>query len=73
MTPEEHKMLAETRALVEETAAVVRRMQKAARVNMAIKAAYWIAIALLSFGAYYLIQPYVDTLKDSVSQLQGLY
>ncbi len=73
MTPEEHKMLAETRVLVEETAAIVQRMQKAARVNMAIKAAYWIAIILLSFGAYYLIQPYVDTLKDSVSQLQGLY
>jgi hypothetical protein len=71
MTPEEHQLLTETRQLVEENAVILRGIQKHQRMTSAVKAVYWIVVIALSFGAYYLIQPYVNTLKASVSDITG--
>lgn len=65
-------MLVETRELVEEQAIILRKMQRSARLTMAFRVLYWGLIIALSFGAYYLIQPYVDTLKSSLNDLGGI-
>jgi hypothetical protein len=71
MTPEEHQMLAETRALAEENAKVLKNIQRHFRVSSAIKVLYWVIVLGVTFGAFYLIQPYVNALKNSVSGISG--
>jgi hypothetical protein len=69
MTPEERLMLQETRQLVEENAVILKSIQRTNRVNTFMKALYWVFIIAVSFGAYYLIQPYVNMLKSSLNDL----
>ncbi|HEU5114691.1 MAG TPA: hypothetical protein VFT82_02915 [Candidatus Paceibacterota bacterium] len=71
MTPEEKQLLIETRRLVEENAVILRSIQRSQRAGTYLKVAYWIVILALSFGAYYLIQPYVNTLNSSLGQITG--
>ena len=69
MTPEERRMLTETRELVEENSKILHSLQKSKRVELVFRALYWVAIIALSLGSYYLIQPYVDTLKGAYSNI----
>lgn len=71
MTPEEHRMLLETRELAEENAKILRSIQRTNRISAAFKVLYWVIILGLSFGAYWLIQPYVDMLKTSLGDITG--
>ncbi len=87
MTPEEHRILVETREMVEENNKILKRIQLSNRAGLVFKVIYWVVILGASFGAYYLIQPYVDMLKgslggisdsatsatDSLKSLQDLY
>lgn len=66
MTPEEHRMLVETRELVEENSRILKSIQQANRRSAVFKVLYWVVIIGLSFGAYYAIQPYVTTLKAAL-------
>lgn len=72
MTPEEKQLLEETLALARENNVILSRMQRSQRVTTAIKVLYWVVILALSFGAYWLIQPYVDTLKSSLGNVGEL-
>lgn len=67
MTPEEHKMLLETREMVEENAKILKSIQLSNRAGLALKVIYWVVILGASFGAYYFIQPYIDAIKGSVT------
>jgi len=69
MTPEEHRLLTETRELVEESAKILKNIQRTNRFSLAFRVLYWIVILGASAGAYYLIQPYIDTLKEAYSSL----
>ncbi|MBX4209528.1 hypothetical protein KW799_02470 [Candidatus Parcubacteria bacterium] len=69
MNPEERRMLEETRELVEENTVILRRIQRSQRMGLAFRAIYWVAIIAATYGAYFLIQPYVDSLKGSLSTL----
>ena len=69
MTPEEHRMLMETRELTEENAAILKSIQRTSRFSLFFRIIYWAIIIGSAVGAYYLIQPYVDTLKDAYSSL----
>ena len=71
MTPEERGMLEETYRLTQENADILRGIQRSQRTSNVLKIVYWVAIIVLSFGAYYLIQPYVNTLKSSVNDITG--
>lgn len=62
-------MLTETRELVEENTKILRGLQKSKRVELVFRALYWFAIIALSLGSYYLIQPYVETLKGAYSNI----
>lgn len=39
-------------------------MQRSARIGTAMKIFYWALIIFMSFGAYYLIQPYINMLTS---------
>ena len=72
MTPDEKKLLAQTFELAQENNKILRGIRNSTRWSIAFKVVYWGAIIALSFGAYYFIQPYVNTLKDSITEVQKL-
>ncbi|MEK7607730.1 MAG: hypothetical protein AAB484_02315 [Patescibacteria group bacterium] len=69
MTPEEHRILIETRELTEENAVILKSIQRSNRFSLVFRVLYWVIIIGSSVGAYYLIQPYVETLKQAYSSL----
>ncbi len=71
MTPEERRMLEEVREVTLDNARVLKSLERANHVSMAFKAFYWLVIIGSSFGAYYLIQPYVDAVKGSINEITG--
>lgn len=71
MTPEERKLLEDTYMLARENAEILRSIQRSQRASTILKVVYWIVIIALSFGAYYLIQPYVNTLRSSLNDISG--
>ena len=68
MTPEEHRMLEETRALAEENAKVLKSIQTMHRTSLALKILYWVIIIGTTIGAFYFIQPYIDALKSAAQE-----
>jgi len=69
MTPEERKILEETHDIVLENAQILKSIQRSTRFSLAFRFVYWAIIIGSSIGAYYLIQPYINTLKDAYSSL----
>lgn len=73
MTPEERSLLERTYKLSEENNEILRSIRRSNRWSMALRIAYWAVILILSFGAYYLIQPYLTAITGgSVGGIQGL-
>ncbi|HVT75275.1 MAG TPA: hypothetical protein VHD69_02595 [Candidatus Paceibacterota bacterium] len=71
MTPEERDLLQRTYELAEENSDILRKINRSQRASTIGKFIYWGVIIALSFGAYYFIQPYVDTLKGSIGDITG--
>lgn len=71
MTPEEKSLLERTYKIVEENNTILRSIRRSNRVSTVIKLLYWIVIIGLSFGAFYLIQPYVETMTSLYDQVKG--
>jgi hypothetical protein len=69
MTPEERKMLEEVRDLARENAEMLKSIQRTGRVNTFLKVLYWAVIIAATFGAFYVLQPYVDALKATLESL----
>ena len=70
MTPEEHRLLIEVRDLAEENAKTLRSIQRATRAGLVMKAVYWGIVIAITFGAYYIIQPYIQALTGAISGAQ---
>lgn len=66
MTPEERQILIQTSRMVEENNKLLRKMHRAAIWGRIMHFLYWLIIIGLSFGAFYLIQPYVETVQKSI-------
>ena len=63
MTPEEKALLENTYELVKENNTLLRNLKQRARISNILKISYWAIIILVSLGAFYFIQPYVDMLR----------
>jgi hypothetical protein len=63
MTPEEKALLENTLSLVKENNEILRSIRRTSRISTALKVFYWVLIIGLSFGAFYFIQPYIDSIK----------
>ncbi|OHA93174.1 MAG: hypothetical protein A3H52_03140 [Candidatus Zambryskibacteria bacterium RIFCSPLOWO2_02_FULL_39_26] len=62
MSPEEKELLKRSVALAEENNDMLRRMQRSLRISRFISILYWVFIIGSAVGAYYLIQPYLESL-----------
>lgn len=70
MTPEEKSLLERTYKLTEENNALLRKMQRRALFGTVFRVIYWALIIGISIGAFYFIQPYIDTLMGVYGQVQ---
>jgi hypothetical protein len=70
MTPEEKHLLERTLKVAEENNEILTRMYRYQRMGRIFKFTYWFIVIALSFGAYYLIQPYVKNVSDAYSSIQ---
>jgi hypothetical protein len=66
MTPEERSLLMQTASLVEENNKILKLMQRRSRWQTAFQIGYWVLILALTFGAFYFIQPYIDSLTGAL-------
>ena len=70
MTPEERSLLERTHKLAEENNAILRSIRRSNRFGTIMRILYWVLIIVLSFGAYYLIQPYLQAVTGAYGNLQ---
>mgnify|MGYP001563722378 CR=1 FL=1 len=74
MSPEEKELLKRSIALAEENNDILRSMQRSMRISRFMSILYWVFIIGSAIGAYYLIQPYIESLTGlygSASDLIG--
>ena len=71
MTPEERSLLERTHKLAEENNEILRSIRRTNRFSVIMRVLYWAIILVVSFGAYYFIQPYLETMLGAYDQIQG--
>jgi hypothetical protein len=64
MSPEERDMLEKSLALAEENNKILHSMKRGQRLATVARVIYWIILIGSAVGAFYLIQPYIDEVKN---------
>ena len=64
MTPEERELLKRSVSLGEENNDILRSMRRSMRLARIMSIMYWVVIVGSAIGAYYLIQPYIDSITS---------
>lgn len=64
MDPEEKKLLEDTFKLAQENNIMLRSMRRSMRMGHVMTFLYWAFIIGSAIGAYYFIQPYVESLMN---------
>jgi len=72
MSPEERELLNKAVGLAEENNQMLHSMRRSQRWSSIARAIYWVFIIGSAVGAYYLIQPYVDQIKDLYGGASGV-
>ena len=67
MDPESKKILEEIKALTEENSKMLHSMRRSLRLQRIMSILYWVFIIGSTIGAFWLIQPYIDSLKGAYS------
>jgi hypothetical protein len=67
MSPEEIELLKKSVSLAEDNNKILHSMRRSQRISQIMSFLYWAVIIGSAVGAYFLIQPYVDQLKDIYS------
>ncbi len=70
MTPEERSLLERTCAIAEENNKILLSIRRSSRITSFMHIAYWVIIIGFSVGAYYFIQPYINSLMGVYGQAQ---
>lgn len=70
MTPEEKSLLERTYKLAEENNSILRGIRRVNRWGIAFKTFYWVIIIGAAFGAFYFLQPYIESSLKLVDQAQ---
>ncbi len=71
MTPEERNLLERTHKLVEENNQILVKMRRSNRYALVFRVLYWVVIIGISFGAFYLIQPYINAITGGGTTQQS--
>lgn len=69
MNEEEKKMLEETLALSKENNEMLHKVRGAQKQAAFFRFAYWAFIILAGVGAFYFIQPYVDSITGTAKEV----
>ncbi len=72
MSPEERELLNKSVALAEENNLILRKMRRSMRISSIMSFIYWIFIIGSAIGAFYLLQPYINQLKDVYGSASGI-
>ncbi len=72
MSPEDKELLKRTLALAEENNDILRSMQRSMRIQRFLSILYWVFIIGSAVGAYYLIQPYIESLTGAYSSVSDI-
>ena len=71
MSSEEKSLLERTYKMTEENNEILKSIRRNTRIGTAMRIFYWIVILGLSFGAYYFIQPYLETMTGLYNNVSG--
>lgn len=64
MDSDDKKIIRENLELARENQTMLKKMRRGQFIGNVARIFYWVIIIGASFGAYYFIQPYIDTMKD---------
>ena len=64
MSPEERDLLRKSVGLAEENNEILRSMQRSMRLGRIMTGIYWLFIIGSAVGAYYVVQPYLNQIRD---------
>lgn len=70
MNPNEKELLEKTYELEKENNRMLRSIRNSGRWSLIFRVFYWLIIIGLSVGAFYFIQPYLQSLMDTYSNVQ---
>ncbi len=70
MTPEEKQLLREVHALAEENNQLLKKIRRSNFYSSAARVIYWGILIGISFGAYYFVQPYIDAITGTYTDIQ---
>ena len=73
MDAESKKLLQDTFALAEENNKMLHSMRRSMRWQRVMSILYWVFIIGSTIGVFYLIQPYIDSLKGASNGASNLY
>ncbi len=71
MNPDEKKLLEETAELTRETSVLVKKIHRHVMMGSVLRVVYWIIIIGASLGAFWLIQPYIDSVRSFTGGGEG--
>ncbi len=71
MSPEDKEILDKTYELAESNNRMLKSLYRSNQVNRVMRAVYWLFIVGASFGAYYFIQPYLESVLGVYSSMSG--
>ena len=72
MMPEERSLLERTYKMAEENNSILRKMRRANRWSVAFRVFYWVVIIGLGVGAYYALEPIIDSAVSIINDGQNI-
>ncbi len=70
MDPEDKKIIRENLEIAEDNQKMLKKIRRSMLLGNFTRVIYWVIIIGASLGAYYYIQPYIDSARDSFNQFQ---
>ena len=71
MGPEDKKIIRENLELTQENHKILKKMRRSLWIGNVTRILYWVIIIGASLGAYYYLQPYLDSAKETLIQIQS--
>ncbi|MCK5022092.1 MAG: hypothetical protein KAR54_02495 [Candidatus Pacebacteria bacterium] len=71
MDSEEKQMLKESLKTIKENRQILNKIKKGMLWGRISRIIYWVIIVGISLGAYYYVQPFVDSARETVHQIQS--
>ena len=69
MDPDDKRIIRRNLKVAEENQEILRKMRRGQFLGNITRILYWLIIIGASFGTYYFLQPYIDTMKDLFIQI----